>query len=42
MITAHTTAPESGIVGDHQRIYLHWEKVDRMPALRWDGIPQLC
>jgi hypothetical protein len=40
-VTAYTSAPPSGIIGDGQEIALHFEAVSQRPALRWDGIPDL-
>lgn len=41
-ITVYSSTPQSGIIGDNQTIYLHFEKVAQRPALKWDGVPQLC
>jgi len=41
-VTVYSSVPESGIIGDDQTIYLHFERTDRMPTLKWDGVPQLC
>jgi len=40
-ITAYTSAPPSGIVGDGQQIALHFESVQQKPALHWTGVPDL-
>jgi len=41
-VTVYSSTPGSGIVGRDQTIYLHFEKVAQRPALKWDGVPQLC
>ena len=42
-VTAYSsTPPESGMIGDDQIIYIHFEKVGEKPNLKWDGVPQLC
>lgn len=41
-ITVYSSTPESGIIGNDQIIYLHFEKVNEKPAVKWDGVPQLC
>jgi hypothetical protein len=41
-ITAFTSRPASGIFGDGQQIHLYFEKVERLPELKWHGVPQLC
>lgn len=40
-ITLNTKLPESGIYGDDQEIYVYLNKVDEMPELMWQGVPQL-
>lgn len=40
-ITLNTKLPESGIYGDDQEIYVYLNKVDEMPELTWQGVPQL-
>lgn len=40
-ITAYTSAPANGVLGDEQEISLHLEAVAERPALRWDGVPDL-
>lgn len=32
----------SGIWGDSQTIYVYLNRLDEMPALNWQGVPQLC
>ncbi|WP_242867025.1 SMI1/KNR4 family protein [Clostridium coskatii] len=39
--TINTKPPESGIYGDDQEIYVYLNKVDEMPELMWQGVPQL-
>jgi hypothetical protein len=41
-VTVYSSTPASGIIGNDQLIYLHFEKVGRRPTLKWDGVPQLC
>jgi hypothetical protein len=41
-VTVYSSTPESGIIGQNQAICLHFEKVAQRPALKWDGVPQLC
>ena len=41
-VTVYSSTPESGIIGNDQTICVHFERMDRMPTLKWDGIPQLC
>jgi hypothetical protein len=40
-ITAYTSAPESGVLGDDQEVALHLERVPERPTLRWAGVPDL-
>lgn len=40
-LTILTRLPSSGIRGDQQTIYIYMQKLEEMPALRWNGIPQL-
>ena len=40
-ITLCTKRPESGIWGDKQTIYVYLNKLDEMPELTWEGVPQL-
>jgi hypothetical protein len=40
-ITAYTSTPPSGVLGDDQEISLHLEAVSERPRLRWDGVPDL-
>lgn len=40
-ITLNTKLPESGVYGDDQEIYVYLNKVDKMPELMWEGVPQL-
>lgn len=37
----HTTVPASGFYGDDQIIYIHLNKVNKMPELPWCGVPPL-
>lgn len=41
-LTVHSTRPASGIIGDHQAVFIHFENVDSRPSLAWAGVPQLC
>jgi hypothetical protein len=41
-VTVYSSTPESGIIGQDQTIYLHFEKVAQRPTLKWDGVPLLC
>jgi hypothetical protein len=41
-ILAYTSAPESGILGDEQTIYLHFQRVRSRPVLNCQGVPYLC
>ncbi|WFR56512.1 hypothetical protein QA584_23310 [Anaerocolumna sp. AGMB13025] len=40
-ITLCTVQPESGIWGDDQTIYVYLKKLEEMPKLAWQGVPQL-
>lgn len=40
-LTVLTRKPQSGIWGDTQDIYIFMNKLDEMPKLSWEGIPQL-
>lgn len=40
-LTVLTARPASGIWGDDQEIYVYMQKLDAMPELTWDGVPQL-
>lgn len=42
LLTVYTSPPASGIVGDGQRIDVHFDPVGERPELRWAGVPQLC
>lgn len=41
-LTVLSSYPRSGRPGDNQLIHIHLEQVSRKPALRWDGVPNLC
>lgn len=41
-ITLCTKCPDSGVWGDSQIIYVYLNRLDEMPALNWQGVPQLC
>lgn len=41
-ITAYTSAPESGVLGDDQDIHLHFEATPEPAALAHQGVPLLC
>jgi hypothetical protein len=40
-ITAYSNRPGSGILGQDQEIFLHFEKTPAAPAIRYDDIPML-
>ena len=40
-LTAYTSAPPSGILGDHQEVVLHLAPSAARPVLRWSGVPDL-
>ena len=40
-LTVSTVKPESGIWGDNQVIYIHLNRLNEMPELTWQGVPQL-
>lgn len=40
-LTVLTARPASGIWGDGQEIYIYMQKLDAMPELAWEGVPQL-
>jgi hypothetical protein len=40
-ITLLTRAPDSGIHGDNQEIYVFLNRLEAMPDLAWEGVPQL-
>jgi hypothetical protein len=40
-ITAYTSMPESGVVGDGQTVSLHFEPCAEKPRLAWSGVPDL-
>ena len=41
-ITAYSSTPPSGIRGDHQKIWIHFEPAPTLPELSWKSVPQLC
>ena len=41
-ITVCTNLPESEIYGDNQVIYIYLNKLESMPKLKYNGVPQLC
>lgn len=41
-VTVHSSTPESGIIGNDQIIYIHFENVGEKPNLKWNGVPRLC
>lgn len=41
-VTAYTSLPQSGILGDRQLIHLHFERTSALPVVTWEGVPQLC
>lgn len=40
-VTVLTRKPISGIWGDNQDIYIYLNKIEKMPELKWDGVPIL-
>jgi hypothetical protein len=40
-ITAYTSPPSSGILGDDQAVWLHLEPSAEKPRLAWSGVPDL-
>lgn len=40
-LTVFTTRPASGILGDNQRINLHFQSVAERPKLKWVGVPDI-
>lgn len=40
-LTILTKLPEDGYCGSNQVIYIYFKKLDKMPELRWNGVPQL-
>ena len=41
-VTLLTSIPQSGIIGDHQEIWVFFQKLEAMPALSKVGMPYLC
>ena len=41
-LTVYSSRSASGIIGDHQSVFVHFENVDKPPELAWRGVPQLC
>lgn len=41
-ITLCTNIPETGVIGDNQIINIYFNKLDKMPKLKFDGVPTLC
>jgi hypothetical protein len=42
LVTAYTSPPPSGVLGDRQEVFLHLEQAGKKPNLRWSGVPDLC
>ena len=40
-ITAYTSPPPSGILGDGQTVWLHFDRWPEKPELAWCGVPDL-
>lgn len=40
-VTVLTRKPSSGILGDNQDIYIYFNKIEKIPELKWDGVPSL-
>lgn len=40
-ITAYTSPPQSGVLGDSQVVWLHLEACSGKPQLAWRGVPDL-
>lgn len=41
-VTLLTSIPQSGMIGDHQEIWVFFQKLETMPALSKVGMPYLC
>jgi hypothetical protein len=41
-VTVFGDRPPSGILGDHQTIWIFLNPLDQMPALRYEGVPSLA
>ncbi|MCC6129998.1 MAG: hypothetical protein IT186_08705 [Acidobacteria bacterium] len=41
-ITAYTSRPPSGVLGDYQDVYFHLQRLEVPPDIYHDGVPQLC
>jgi hypothetical protein len=41
-VTAYTSPPPSGILGDGQAVWLHFERWHEKPKLAWSGVPDLA
>lgn len=41
-ISAYTSTPSSGVLGDNQDLYLNFQQVPNKPEITWQGVPQLC
>lgn len=41
-VTVYTSPPESGIIGDNQRIFIHFVSTIDKPSFSWEGVPNLC
>lgn len=41
-ITLFGDVPNTGILGDNQEIFVYFNKLDTMPALKYNGVPIFC
>jgi hypothetical protein len=41
-VTVYSSSPTSGILGDDQAIYVHFERAMERPLIKHAGVPQLC
>ncbi len=40
-LTILTRIPDNGVWGSNQIIYIYMKRIEKMPQLKWDGVPQL-
>ena len=40
-VTVMTRTPDSNIWGDHQKIFMYFNRIEEMPQLTWRGVPSL-
>jgi len=41
-ITLCSNTPKSGILGNDQKIFIYFNKLESMPKLKFEGVPMLC